>query len=488
MVRALGQSVRWRFRIAVRPEDWGEKEQQIVRQLADCLLQPCKVHCSLSGIGGGRLGPDVLVTGASRWAGDLTNRGELERSGSPQPSDRKASVHYIDVEADGTFVESAPDCFVPRRRVHRVADLKQLVSRLSHVARPVGALMTELERVRFPDDLQSSIVQDGVSDWQFIFHIFDQCRWLLGSKAKWVPLTLVGGADEARGSAGKWMMTPSSRRAYEAWGTVKQQERIIRFDDSADSDGKGDIQFGRLSGAGRVPLFPGGEVPCVADRRSSRRFDAARWMTWRNKDLPCFTVAGDMVWQIEDRLFIANADLGWESISHAVPKDAHVVGRESEQLPRPWVGLGRVNSTSKNGPWIKVRLPGFEKGNDLIEARIGTLYSGKNGRRGVNYVPENGTEVLLSWTGRFFDSIIAVGNARSEATEFASPSIHLEDQHTAQFADIHVVKIGQSTIDSALSLHVKQQTDIRSARPFDVKADGADLKMSGGIVYTGRGS
>jgi hypothetical protein len=224
------------------------------------------------------------------------------------------------------------------------------------------------------------------------------------------------------------------------------------------------------------------------DWRPNRRFEPSRWKEWRTSDLPSFTRDGEMIWRIDDRLVAAAVDLEWKTATYSVPSDVRIVGPENGTPPRPWVGLGKVETTSKKGPWIKVRLPGFETGNDIVEARLGTPFSGKDGCKGLHYVPEEGTEVLLSWTGRFDQSLIVVGNARSKEAQFPSPSVYLEDLHTAQFADISVKKIGETTVDSSLSVRVKQQTDVRSARPFEVRADGADLRMAGGVVYTGRGT
>ena len=62
-------------------------------------------------------------------------------------------------------------------------------------------------------------------------------------------------------------------------------------------------------------------------------------------------------------------------------------------------------------------------------------------------VPENGTEVVVAWTGRFDQSVVLMGNARSEDAEFASPSTWLEDEYRAQYADVHVVEIGRTSVD-----------------------------------------
>lgn len=483
LTRALGQALRWRFVVALRPEAWGEQERVLVQRIGTLLVgEPCKVRASWRNGQTVELGSEATVVGASREPAASTT----DRPGAAfGQQDRTTAVHYIEIDADGTFVEPRPDPFLPRRRVHKVKNMKELLDRLNHVAQPLGALLTELERIEFPDGENASIVQDGVSDWLFVFHIFDQCQWLSSPDARWLPLTLVGGADVAKGTLGRWVATPGLKSAYEQWGTVA--ERTIRYDDSSERDGQADLQFGRLPYTDRVPEFPGGDIPCVIDRRPERTFDAGRWKTWRTMDLPRFAENGAMVWRIEDRLFAGATSLGWESRTYTVPAEARIVGPERPGRLRPWTGLGRVEKTSPEGPWVTVRLPGFEDNEDLVNVRIGTPYSGSNGQRGLHMVPEEGTEVLLAWSGRFDQSIVLVGNARSEAAEHPSPSTYLEAEHTAQYSDIHVVKVGDTIVDSKFDFSVKQRTDINSAQQLQVKADGADLKMSSGIVHTGRG-
>jgi hypothetical protein len=298
-------------------------------------------------------------------------------------------------------------------------------------------------------------------------------------------LTLVGGVDESKGTQGRFVITAGVRSAYEDWAMIS--ERTIRFVDDLAVDGLGDIQFGSLMTAERVPAFVSGEIPSMIERHPNRKFDSGRWKAWRTMDMPCFDKDGAMIWCIEDRLFATAQSLGWESSTHAVSSEARVVGPKRPGFLRPWSGLGWIEESSREGPWVTVRMKGFEAGDDLARVRIGTPYSGSNGRRGLHMVPEKGTEVILAWSGRFDQSIVIVGNARSESAEFVSPSTYLEAEHTAQYADIHVGKIGDITVDSKLALRVKQRTDVSSAQQLEVKADGADLKMTGGVVYTGRG-
>jgi hypothetical protein len=464
LVRSLGEPARWRFLVAASRESWSGEEVARVRKAL--LEKPCRLKAAWREGGDVTLGPEAVAVGA-RWL-------------------LVKSLNYIEVEAEATWPSPKPDPFVPRRRVHKVRNMKDLVERFGHVAVPVRGLRAELEGIEFPDGERSSIVQDGQSDWTFFFHMLDQCRFLAKGSPAWLPLVLVGGVDEGQGTDGRWVVTPGLRRAYESWGAIG--DRTIRFEDGHDKDGEPRIEFGQLADAARVPSFPSGTYPSAVDWRPRRAFDAGRWKSWRSMDLPRFTSAeGALVWRIEDRLHASGDVLAWETRTFAAPPEAEIVGPVEPARLRPWVGLGTVEQTSTDGPWIQVKLGGFESGEDELDVRLGTPYSGKDGKRGLHFVPENGTEVLVGWGGRFDQSVVLVGNARSEAAELPSPSVYLESEHTAQYADVHVKKIEDVVIDSDLAMEVKQETSVKSSRQLRVKADGADLKLSGGTVYTGRG-
>jgi hypothetical protein len=195
-----------------------------------------------------------------------------------------------------------------------------------------------------------------------------------------------------------------------------------------------------------------------------------------------------MVWRIEDHLYqIGRETVGWETKLFSAPPETCVTGPLPASRLRPWLGLGKVLESSSKGPWIKVKLPGFEGGEDEAYVRLTTPFSGSDGRKGLHFVPEQGTEVKVGWSGRFDGSVLLVGNARSDESTFASPSIFLERLYTGQFEDIHVQKVGPVGIDSNLKVNIKKQTSVDSTSQLKIHADGADLKMNGGIVYTGRG-
>lgn len=426
------------------------------------LTDRCRIRAQFRG--GAPIGPEVTVVGARRAA--------------------HMSEDYVEIEAEATTVDM-PDPFLPRRRVHRVKNLSELFDRFEHLARPVKPLRAKLQAIAFPDKAHTSIVQDGVSDWTFLFQLFDQARFLAKS-ATWLPLLVVGSVDEAQGTAGRWIVTPGNFDAYKEWNQV--DGRTIRFQNGRDQDGEAKHEYGSVYARGRAPGYPTSTYPSAIEWRPRRKFESSQWEKWRTTDLPRFTTEDGFVWKIEDTLSVkGEEDVWWETRVFAAPQAAQMIGPELPARLQPWLGLGTVEETSASGPWIKVKLPGFEAGDDIVDVRIGTPYSGKNGKRGMHWVPEKGTELMVAWTGRFDQSIVSTENVRSAASDHASPSTYLETEHIAQYVDVKVKKVGDVTVESNLMMAVKQQTRLDSSQQLRVKADGADLKMSGGTVYTGRG-
>lgn len=470
LTRALGEPVCWRFAVEVTRDERGGQD---VERLARLLLKaPIRLRARWRGTGSVDLGPEATVVGA-RW----------QRGGEHVEPE---SVDLVEIDAETTTPDPSPDPFLPRRRVHRAKNMRDLVRRFANVAQPVKGLLSELGRIEFPDKDKTSIIQDGVSDWLFFAHILDQCQFLSRDTPKWLPLTLVGGVDENQGTAGRWVLTPGLRAAYQEWGDIDRLK--IRFRDGRDADGDSRIEFCRLQGRVRVPKFPSGSFPGVIWWRPQRHFDAGRWQQWRTMDLPRFDEQEALVWRIEDRVYQSGLEnIGWETKVFSAPLEAQVTGPVAPCRLRPWLGFGTVDEASAKGPWIRVRLPGFQSGEDIADVRLTTPFSGTDGKKGLHFVPARGTEIKLAWSGRFDASVALVGNARSQETEFASPSVYLEDTFTTQYEDIHCRRIGDVTVDSNLSVGIKQQTQVSSTRQLRVQADGADLKMTGGTVYTGRG-
>jgi hypothetical protein len=461
LTRALGEPVQWRFVAEVLRDTRGGKDPD---RLARLLLRgPARIKASWVNSGSIPLSPEATVVGA-HWLAE-------------------GGVDFVDIEARTTAPEPSPNPFLPRRRVHRVRNMNELLERLANIAKPINPLAAELQRVTFPDADKSSIIQDGVSDWQFFFHALDQCQFLVANPPGWLPLTLVGGVDQKARTDRKWIVTAGRRAAYEEWGDV--DARKIHFQ---DQDGPGQVEFQRVNSCIRAPEFPDGTYPAVLYRRPRRTFSPDRWQSWRTQDMPRFSEDGAMVWRIEDHLYQIGRDtIGWETRLFTVPPETRIVGPLLPSRLRPWSGLGKVVETSAKGPWIRAKLTGFLEGEDVAWIRLTTPFSGKDGCKGLHFVPEQGTEVELGWSGRFDQAVLLTGNARSDETTFPSPSIYLERLYTGQFEDIHVNRIGQILVDSSLMVDIKQQTRVDSSNQLKIHADGADLKMTGGIVYTGRG-
>jgi len=467
----MGSPVRWHFIADLAHEGHGDPR---VADLARVLLGGAVNVQVIRNPEGIVVCPGAKIVGVSR-----AGHGDEGRV------DWHGYVGRLDVTAEGTRpTPSAVNPFSPRRRVLRARNMKVLVDQFRHIAEPVMGVKNELQNLTFPDGQKTTIIQDGMSDWSFFGHILDQARFM-ARNADWLPLSLFGGVDEGAGTAGKWVVTPGIKTPYARWNEI--EPRTINFVEA--NDGPERFQFGSIDGGSRVPAFPSARFPTVGISRPWRTFGEASWHQWRNLDLPRFTTKGDMIWQIHDRISLSEQDdIGWETVVYAAPPEAQMIGPFTPRSLSPWIGIGEVSETDPKGPWIRVKLAGFEDGDaSLADVRLSTPFSGTDGKKGLHFVPEQRTRVEVCWTGRFDSSVVLVGNTRWEPADFSSPSVFLEATHTAQYEDINVKKAGEITVDSNLSVTVKKSTSVKSQQPLKIHADNADLKMTGGIVYTGRG-
>jgi hypothetical protein len=363
--------------------------------------------------------------------------------------------------------------------------MRELVERFKHVSEVSPGVLREMGKIKFADGNSASIVQDGASDWQFVGRILDQCDEI-STGQPWLPLTIMGSVSG--GTNGKWLIAAGCSKAYHAWRDVKP--RKLTFSDR-ESDGNGRIEFGSVNLVARSSQFAHAVVPTTVYLRQGRKFSPTSWEAWSTQDLPRFLADHNdvMVWRIEDRLYHLGQDtVEWESRLSCIPRDASVCSPIKSAASRPWSGFGKVSADrSAREEWLPVSFIGFESGENAAQVRILTPYSGHDGRKGLHFVPEAGTEVEVRWSGRFDESLILGGNVRRASAVFNSPSVCLEDEYRAQFSDVRILRVDNVNIESALRLGVQQSTKINSTRQLEVRADGADLKMGGGIVRTGRG-
>jgi hypothetical protein len=183
-----------------------------------------------------------------------------------------------------------------------------------------------------------------------------------------------------------------------------------------------------------------------------------------------------MVYRIADRLWPADTvdeTLQWSTRLDPLPEGAIVAGPEPPVHLTPWLRIGEVSETQPKKPWIKVKLEGYEKDNETIQARLHSPYGGTNGKRGLHLAPEAGTKVILSWSGRFHEPLLVLGNVREEEMEFNSPSLWLEALATKQYADILVKQVGKTTVESAFDLEVKETTTMKSLKALKLTGEDA---------------
>ncbi len=465
--RVLGEPVCWRFAVHVAPEARGSDQVKTLIHL----LEGGPVRAQA------RVGEAQLDLAGTIVAGAFSSEDERGEGGLAALS-RPGT--YTGLRRDQLFLEAhcsapegSPDAFIPRRRVLRARNLLELATAFDHVAKLSQAVANHLQTIRFSDGNRANVIQDGVSDWQYLHDLLAQYD-LLEPDPRRKPLTFIGSVERA--TAGKWVVNWATPLAYRDFLEVKS--RCVSFA-GADYD-----EQTLLSSvvSDRRTLLASGRYPVIL-HQVRREFSLAEWHTWSRRDVPLFLGQDEsFVWKLSDRLFATNnaaTPIGWSSTLFTLPKDLPLARRSNNHPSRPWLGPGVVEESTSKGPWIRVRLPGFENGHDVVNVRLTTPSAGTDGMKGLHLVPKEGTEVLLAWSGYFNQSVIALGNVREHATDLQAPSLWLEMMANYHLEEVSVKKIGPITVNSKLDVKVEQ--------PLNVTADGTDVEMRGGIFYTGRG-
>jgi len=471
--RALGAPAAWRTIVLGHQDTLGGTR---VASLANGLTHGLvDVWPSWEGDGGGELGPHGRIVGID-W-----RRGRL--SGFADELD------YLDIVADITLPKTDKDPFSPRWRVHRVPNVKALLDLFADLVTPTQGVKNVLERIQFPDADKATIIQAGESDWTFVQMILRQAAAMAGH-VSWNPLTLVGGMQKDDDTAGKWVVTPGGRAAYDEWGDT--QGRKLRQPNQREER----IHFGSVDGAGRVPEFPAGRYPSVSRSVHGLRFDADDWKLWSQRDLPVFDWHDAFIVRVEDTLYRSGQlqELLWQSDLWMLPPgcamplatDPNPPERNLAAMLRPWLGRAVVQTYSAAGPWIEAKLHGFENGADVAHVRLTTPYSGLDGKTGLHTVPEDQSEIVIGWSGRLSESVLLLENVRLEAAKFVSPSLWLDKDWKGRFEKLEISEIGRVKVDSEYAMELAKRTSLQAQGDMQLKGDGAEVRLKGGVVRTGR--
>ncbi len=470
--RAVGEPASWRAIVGMTPYQRGGKR---IVSFAEALSKgPVEVTPTLKG--GNAIGPPGTVVRVKKLP-----------PGQAGYKAREAVTEYYEVIAHITHPKPKDNPFIPRWRVHRAKNMRDLLGCFADLVKPTTGVNNTLLEIRFPDGDNACIIQAGESDWAFALMIIRQApllAWLDSQKLpEWAPLTLVGSVRQNAGRGYSWIVTPGVGEVYQqqGWGSIK--DRLLTLPDKVEVRPHLDCW---ASGTRTTDFFEG-LYPVPGWYITNHTFDMDRWNNWVKKDLPLFLENGHIpltcqyafVAAIDDTLFEAgDGNIAWESILWPIPEGASVPmhadanGTVANVTPciRPWFGRGQVQESSPKGPWIKVKLYGFEKGADICSVRLTTPYSGTEGKTGIHFVPERDTEVWVGWSGLFTDPVLLVHNVRAEEAGEDSPFIGLEKKLMARSVDVNI-KSGDVDIDSG---------------KVRINADRTKVTLEGGVLKTGR--
>lgn len=427
----------------------------------------------------GRDGKDLETLGRCLERG----ASEVEICLESESVQRKGALSRVEFEDEASqqiriqvettrFSEHAKDSHQPRWRVHKAANLYLLMKKFSDVVRldpDLASVENRLADVRFSVGNKACIIQAGKSDWEFVGEILGQFSRLLPSEG---PMLVTGSTATEGGDEDTWMVTWAKGESFASEARAVSTRSLDKPPDAYEFYGFEN----RLAPIGSTRTRP---TPTTVWRRPI--FGSASWRNWSKLPLPCF-VGERLAWRLRDRICqVRKGDaLTWQTQLDFVDSRFVFAGAAPAARFQPWVGQGVVKSADANSPWIEITLDGFsgEKGEDTLLAYLGTPYSGPDGALGLHLVPEDGTRVLVAWSGFFEQPPVVLGNVREKDILFPSPSLNLSKTAKLKLAKVKVESIGDIGIDSSLSLKVN--------KPVDITGDEAELSLKEGVIYLGK--
>ncbi len=369
------------------------------------------------------------------------------------------------------------DPLIPRFRVHKGANLKEILEGLPTVAKLTKNVATEVEKVEFEDQDHACVIQDGLSDVDVFKCLLEGLVALHTGPAYAMPV-LTGGMSVAEQTAGRWAVVWGGKGAYDG----DYVESHLLDDEEFEISKIGSTEHCSANFA-----IPHGHHASVFRRRPDREFEQAKWVDEVHTDLPLFNKSGKhCVNRIIDVLQVRGRNLRWTTRFSTIPDRLSITPRIARRPLGPWAGSGKIIKSSKKGPWLEIELPGFEEGYKTLHAKLSTPYSGSDGKKGLHLVPDVGTRVLVSTHGLIPGAsgveatATVVANVRDEEVEFDSPGLELDKPATVRVSDVSYEEVGKVTVKKIGEVAVNSALTTKVSGALSIDSGMQSLTISGG--------
>lgn len=412
--RTLGEAVKWYFALNFSQE----LKNHVIESVVNLIINE---RCEIQGfVEDAECTPPVRVIGFLQGPKDKAERSFIVEAAHTKAKRKETSFDPI------------TDPFVPRRRVLHAKNLYDLVSQFDHITNIPDSIQFQLKEVVFPDEDYAVLIQDNVSDWEYLNGLL----YRFSSLNQWVnPMLLSGMVDEDHPL---WSVAWGAQQVYVDKGEVEGR--------TVELDGRGRLYFSfdKLTNFGIGPDTDGSSVPVTHFIYPQRSFSTDGWKEWGEKNMPVFTKDGEqnrMVYSVRDKIELSGGTdlLNWETKLSYLPSPVTIRPKRVDSALKPWIGMGEVVENDTKDYWLKIRLPGFqdnEEKDNHVNVRLTTPYSGEEGNAGLHLVPEKGTMVAVAWSGSWSDSVVLLSNVRMAETGIEHPSLQLEKPMTWQMKDL----------------------------------------------------
>ncbi|WEK34631.1 MAG: hypothetical protein P0Y53_19260 [Candidatus Pseudobacter hemicellulosilyticus] len=377
-----------------------------------------------------------------------------------------------EVMLSGYYNRLPEKVFVPRRRILKADDLKQLLrDNFAEMITWEKAVGNHLSGVKFPDKKKTNHIQNGISDWEMLHQLINSYNHAAEVKDA---LILSGDAADTKYQL-VWAQDSKYRELF------LQKNRGI--DKHPQNGLTPKLQFGRSKS--KPLLLQEGNLQAMHVSYNMEHGDlqAAFWDSWREKSLPLY-YNDHMVYELTDRVQNTGGNdfLEWNSFLHVLP-DNQLLKLPGLPPAALWACNGKVTGRKPTSEWIEVTLDKFEAGSNELDVRISTPYSGKDQQGGLHLVPEMNSEVLVVKQPNWQSPVVLLGNIRNREARVKAPYWQLEDPLTWHFKDVSfTLNALKAEASEDLFFRSKNHT-ITSSEEITLKTKGVTAKMDNSEMH-----
>ncbi|MDO1450210.1 hypothetical protein Q0590_28275 [Rhodocytophaga aerolata] len=351
----------------------------------------------------------------------------------------KGNIPEITITATYTSLPEA--AFAPKKRVLKANSFKELLNSyfddIVYWDDPVKNTIMN-DKLIEGETLKTNFIQNGISDFEMLRQIIAVYNHWKGSANS---LVLTGAITNKKMKL-EWAQELKFREL-----NLVEGKKITR---EIPANPAPFLIFNEINISSPLTYYKNEPLQLITHEIRWGKFVETDWNDWYKLDLPLF-LEEKFVYEIKDYLKLEDGKTVYNSLVSIFPRT--LIFEVEDKSLLPWTGVGTISKRDPKKQWLEVKLGGFESGDDTVDAKVSTPYSGKGGSDGFHLVPEEGTEINLIRGSDILSPIISTGNVRSAEAVESAPYWKLEEGATwsfkkLSFSNDESLQISASTIEN----------------------------------------